>query len=160
MKNKIYSFAKFYEAEKIQTALSALISSGIPREQIRVITPTDNQAAARNNVNAPEQKLFAMRGIGIGAVVGLILAGILFITPKFVWDYPYENMLAVVGTVLFLGVGMVVGTLFSYQLARRRSGDHLVGPDEHGVFVTIHEGQEEQLNRAKDAFDRLDFARA
>jgi|GEM_PF-4275580 len=158
MKNKVYSFARFYDPSKIQDAVRVLMSAGIAREQIKVLSPT--KSAKRNNVNAPDIKRFALVGGLVGALTGILLGGAIFVVPRFVWDYAYEDELAVVGIVLFLGVGIVVGVLQALMVVRRQSGDHVIGPNEHGVFVTVSDGEEEKLNRAKDEFNRLDFANA
>lgn len=158
MKNKVYSFAKFYDPNKIQDAVRALVSAGIPRDQIRVLSPTE--AAERNDINPPEMKHNALIGALLGALGGLFFGGLIFVLPKFLFEYAYENELAVVGAVIFLGVGISIGVLHSYMFDRRKGGEHVLKKDEHGVFVTVHEGQEEQLNRAKDAYNRMDFANA
>jgi hypothetical protein len=46
------------------------------------------------------------------------------------------------------------------MILRRQTGEHVIGPAEHGVFVTVNEGDEEKLHRAKDEFERFDFAHA
>jgi len=158
MKNKVYSFGRFYDPAKVQDAIRALLKAGIPRAQIRVLSPAPQ--TERNNFNGPEQKRFAWIGLLAGSLFGLAVGGILFILPSFLFDYSYKTGLAVVGTVLSVLGGASAAQLIAMGLSRRRSGDHFVGPNEHGVLVTVHEGQEEQLNRAKDEFDRLDMARA
>lgn len=158
MKTKVYSFARFYEPSKVQDALRILTSMGISRDQIRVLFPTD--AAKRNSLNPPDVKRFALRGALLGALVGLLLGGAIFVVPKYVWDYAYEDLLAAVGVVLFLGVGICVGILQALMIVRRQSGDHLIKADEHGIFVTVEDGEVEKLNRAKDEFERLNFAHA
>ncbi len=161
MKNKVYSFAKFYDANKIQDAVRALVSAGIPREQIRVLSPNDKDAVKRNNVNPPEMKRSALMWAVLGALAGVFMGGLIFVTTSFLLDYAYKKELALVGGLIFVVVGIAIGVIQSYGNARRTSGDHLIGPDEHGVFVTlIDESQEVQLNKAKDAYDRMDFANA
>ena len=159
MKNKVYSFAKFYEPSKIHDAVRVLLSAGIAREHIRVLSPT--KAAERNNINPPDIKRGIFKGGLIGALAGLFFGALIFVLPKFLFDYPYENELAIVGQTIFLGAGTAIGILQFLMLARRQSGDHVIGPDEHGVFVTVHDNaEEERLNRAKDEFNRLEFANA
>jgi hypothetical protein len=153
MKTKVYSFARFYEPAKVQEAMRTLLSAGISRDQIRVLFPTD--AAKRNSLNSPDIKRFALRGAFLGALAGLLLGGVIFVVPKYIWDYAYEDLLAAVGLILFLGVGISVGILQALMIVRRQSGDHLIKADEHGVFVTVADGEEEKLNRAKDEFERL-----
>ncbi|NJM09740.1 MAG: hypothetical protein HC883_02250 [Bdellovibrionaceae bacterium] len=158
MKNKVYAFGKFYDPAKVQVAIRALLMAGIPRAQIRVLSPSPHND--RSNVNSKEQKHFAFIGLFAGFLFGLIGATILFIIPSMIFDYAYKYELAAVGTVFSVLAGASAAQLISLGSSRRRSGDHLIGPNEHGVMVTIHEGQEEQLNRAKDEFDRLDYANA
>ncbi len=152
MKTKTYSFARFYDAAKVQDALAVLLSAGFPRDHIRVLAPTE--AAQRNSVNNPDVKRLALRGAWMGFVIGAILGAIIFVAPSFIWEYRYENMLAVVGMIIFLGVGTVVGILQALMLMRRQSGDHVIGPNEHGVFVKIEDGEEQKLERAKVAYDQ------
>ena len=158
MKNKVYSFARFYDSSKIQDAVRVLLSAGIAREQIKVMSPTES--SKRHSLNAPDFKKYALIGGLVGALGGALLGALMFVLPKFIWEYSYENELAVVGFILFIGVGLSIGVLQALMLVRRESGDHIIGPDEHGVFVTVQEGEEDKLNRAKDEYNRLDFANA
>lgn len=158
MKNKVFSFTRSYDPSTTQQALRILLSMGISRDQIRVLGPSES--SERNSINPPEIKSHALFGAFWGALAGLVMGGLVFVMPKFIWDYAFEDLLAFVGTVIFLGVGVSIGILVALRLVRRKSGDHLVGPDEHGVFVTVHEGQEDQLKRAKDEFSRYEYANA
>ena len=158
MKNKVFSFTRSYDPSTTQQALRILLSMGISRDQIRVLGPSE--ASERNSLNPPEMKSNAFSGANWGALAGLGMGGLIFVVPKFIWNYAYEDLLAVVGTVIFIGVGVSIGTLVALRLSRRKSGNHLIGPDEQGVFVTVHEGQEEQLNRAKDEFSRYESVKA
>jgi hypothetical protein len=109
MKNKVYSFARFYEPSKIQDAVRILLSAGIPRDHIRILSPTST--AERSSLTTPDAKRLALKGGLWGALAGLLLGTLIFLLPKYIWDYPYESGLAVVGMVLFLGVGISVGVL-------------------------------------------------
>lgn len=157
MKNKIYSFGRFYDPEKVQTALTALLKAGIPRSQIHVLHPAHENT--RSNNNAPEQKRFAWRGIYGGLLVGLLVGVVVFLIPAFVFNYRFETGMAIVGVTLTTLVGVFASQGVALASSRRRSGDHVIGPNEHGVFVTVRDPkQEDQLNRAKDAFEEMELA--
>jgi hypothetical protein len=135
-----------------------LLSAGIPREHIRILSPTST--AERTSLTTPDAKRLAVKGGLWGALAGLLLGAVIFMLPKYIWDYPYENGLALVGMILFLGVGISVGVLQALMILRRQTGEHVIGPAEHGVFVTVNEDEEEKLNRAKDEFERFNFVHA
>lgn len=156
MKNKNYSFGRFYDPAKVQDAVQALLTAGFTRSQIRVLSPAPQND--RNNLNAKEQKRFALIGLFAGSLFGLTIGLILFVMPAFLFEYPYKWGLAVVGTVCCLIGATFASQLISLGSSRRRSGDHVIGPNEHGVVVTVHEGQEEQLTRAKKKFDIQELA--
>lgn len=157
MKTRAYSFGRFYDPQRVQAAVSSLLNAGIPREQIRVLSPSDH-SEDRNGVNGRDQKRLAWIGLGIGLAGGLLVGFCLFVMPGLLYDFKYETLLAVVGLSLTTIHGITAGPFIALRYSRRLSGEHLVGPNEHGVIVTIHDGQEDQMNRAKDEFDRLEFA--
>lgn len=156
MKTKAYSFGRFYDLERVQAAVGSLLQAGIPREQIRVLSPSHSDD--RNGVNGGDQKRLVWTGLLLGLAGGLLVGFCLFVMPGLIYDFKYETLLAVVGLSLTTIHGIAAGPVIALRYSRRLSGEHLVGPNEHGVIVTIHDGQEEQLNRAKDEFDRLEYA--
>lgn len=156
MKSKVYSFGRFYDPAQVQAALDVLLAAGIPRSQIHVLkSPPENE---RSNINSPEQKALTFRGICGGALAGLVGGIIVFILPAFLFYYPFEREMAIIGTFLSIVVGISIGILRAYGMARRRSGDHVVRANEQGIFVTIQDGQADRLEMAKMKFNRLQFA--
>ena len=148
MNQKTYSFGKFHDSQKAQEAVGALLSQGIPASQIRVTAPSVE------TIPRSGPKRLALIGLVGGSLFGLLVGGIVFVVPKVVWELAYDARAAMMGVFLTTLVGVILG--FIFVLGR---STHRVRPThiEHGVFVTVHKGQEALICRAKDEFERSDY---
>jgi hypothetical protein len=71
-----------------------------------------------------EMKL-ALIGSVVGALGGAVVFGLLFLIPTLVWEFDYEHLLVIVGTVMGIvhgaGAGYVVALRMSKKLEPRIS---------------------------------------
>ena len=145
--------AVFHEEGRARDAANALAAkAGLSEEQIDVVEPNDPEWAAKLEPESPEIFRTILRshaGLGvIGAVAGLLLAGILvgagfdFAQTRPGWVY---GILAVIGGLLgMLGAGVV-----SVRLDHERSIAETREATVHGEWTVVaHAHDEEEKHRA------------
>lgn len=145
--------AVFHDERRARDAATALAAkAGLSNEQIDVVEPNDPQRAEKLEPESPEIYRTILRshaGLGvIGAVVGLILAGILvgagfdFAQTRPGWVY---GILGVVGALIgMLGAGVV-----SVRLDHERVIAETRDASTHGEWTVVaHAHDEDEKHRA------------
>ncbi|WP_322522258.1 hypothetical protein SR882_05115 [Guyparkeria halophila] len=147
--------AVFHDERRARDAASALAAKvGLSTEQIDVVEPNDPQRAEKLEPESSEisrtiLRSHAVLGV-IGAVVGLILAGILvgagfdFAQTRPAWVY---GILAVIGGLIgMLGAGVV-----SVRLDHERVIADTRDASTHGEWtVVVHARDEDEKHRADE----------
>lgn len=72
-----------------------------------------------NGASHPKtEKKLAWAGAVGGGLVGALVIGFIFAIPAFFWDFPFETLLVVIGTILGAINGAGAGPLITLRLSK------------------------------------------